>query len=772
MYKLLIKVFITLLLFCIPTNAKIKNDILFEVSGNKIYAYKINKVIVRWYPRVIYDYVRNDLWNIKFPSIKENEKIYGPSKEIDGKIYFAYSSFILEFDISKNKFVNRYNLLGEVTGFSSDNKNLIVKTFNGIKNKIVDKEQILKITPYQLKFISEYSALTTRNNQYLKTKLEDALLLSENVQKVYIKSLIENSFSKETLEKMRIEYINATKIDSTNPWNYIYIALISKNLGRNNYADVYFQNAIQIPSLAFYDYFQLSTLYEYIGKYQLADESFQKGLIDFFRREYNPYQLTSLKAIQNYTTILIPTIEKLKKDSPDRLIKLISNIYNISPFKEGNYNIAISTYRYLINQGKFEEAKEWQKIANKNKGFFFPSDYSFVLADLSLNILVGCIISFIVFFLIFSIRSISLFIEEKKYKEIKFISIFFSRYLSSNHIFSLLVLYIVTLLSLGIFSNKITTISKLFTEPYTMNFGTWGNYATIKYFSNELRGSYKDLFLGIAYHQIKDYESAKKFYKKIKNKYSYNNLACIYIKEKKFDKAKEELLKALKEDNSMIQARYNMYLLDKKMNIDIKDKVFKNIIEHNQNKPVISLPDTEIYKSIFYSNYNIKNFSPNNIFLVKKFFKDFGNKYVEYLNFIYYIFLFFTFYIIYLLLRLIFIKYHSINTTNPNYFRKLLGYIIPGISYNWYILGPLILALFIGFGITTCFYYSLISLSDKINIGVLTSFALPNYSIFSPEKNFEIPYGQEIILISTILFFMIYIYNFIYLFLSPKYFKN
>lgn len=772
MYRTLTTIIIFILFFCFPINAKTQNNILFEVSGSKIYAYKMNKVIVRWYPRIIYDYIRNDLWNIKFPSVKENEKLYGPSKEINGKIYFAYSSFILEFDLLKNKFVNRYNILGEITGFSSNNEKLIIKTFNGIKNKITDKEEILKVTPYQLNFISEYSSLTTRNNDYLKTKLEDALLLSENAQKVYIKSLIENTFSKEILEKMRLEYINVTRIDSTNPWNYIYIALISKNLGRDNYANVYFQNAVQIPSLAFYDYFQLSTLYEYMGKEQLADQAFEKGLYDFFKRDYNPYQLTSLKALQNYTTVLIPTIEKLKKNSPDRLIKLINKLYNISPSKEGNYNIANSTYRYLINQGKFTEAKEWQQKANKNKGFFFPSDYSFVLADLSLNILIGCIISFSIFFIIFTTRSFILFIEEKKYKELRFMDIFFNRYLSSNHIFSLLILYIITLISLGIFTNKTIVISKLFNEPYTMNSGTWGNYATIKYFSNELKGKYKNLFLGIAYQQIKDYESAKFYYKQIENKYSYNNLASIYIKEKKFDKAKEELLKSLKEDISMVEAKYNLYLIDKTRNIDIRDEVLKNIIQYNSNKPIISLPNPEIYKSMFYSNYNIKDFSPNNILVIRKFFKDFASEYVEYLNFIYHIFVFFTLYIIYLLFRLVFIKYHSINTTNPSYLRKLLGYIIPGISYNWYILGPVVLALLIGFGMTSLFYYGIIPLSDKINTGIITSFALPDYSVFSPEKSFEIPYSQEISFISTISFFMIYIFNFMYLLFSPKYVKN
>ncbi|GIW21662.1 MAG: hypothetical protein KatS3mg068_0669 [Candidatus Sericytochromatia bacterium] len=773
MYKSVAIILFIILSLCLSVNAKTKNNILFEVSSNKIYAYKINKIIVRWYPRIVYDYVRQDLWNIKFPSIKENERLFGPSKEINGKIYFAYSSFILEFDLLKNKFVNRYNILGEITGFSSNNEKLIIKTFNGIRNKVIDKEQILKITPFQLKFISEYTSLTTRNNEYLKKKLEDALLLSEYAEKVYIKSLIENAFSKDILEKMRLEYINATKIDATNPWNYIYIALISKNLGRDNYADVYFQNAIQIPSLAFYDYFQLSILYEYMGKYQLADEAFEKGLYDFFKRGYNPYQLTSLKAIQNYTTILVPTIEKLKKDSPERLIKLIDKIYNISPSKEGNYNISNATYRYLINKGKFVEAKEWQNRANRNKGFFFPSDYSFILADLSLNILIGCIISFVVFFIIFTTRSFILFYEEKKYNEnLTWKDIFITRYLASYHIFSLLILYITTLVSLGIFTNKISVISKILDEPYTMNSGNWGNYATIKYFSSEFKGKYKNLFLGIAYHQIKDYENAKFYYKKINNKYSHNNLAIIYIKEKKFDLAKEELLKAIKEDKFMVEARYNLSLIENSKNIEIKDSVLKNMINYSLNKPIISLPDPEIYKNMFYISYNIKDFSPNNIVKIKTFFKDFASEYVEYLNFLYHVFVFFTFYLIYLLLKLIFVKYRSVNTTNPNYFRKLLGYLIPGISYNWYLFGPFILALSIGFAIITLSYYNFVNISEKTNIGIITSFALPDYSLFAPQKSVDIPYSQEIILISTLLFFMIYIFNFMYLIFSPRYVDN
>jgi tetratricopeptide (TPR) repeat protein len=748
-----------------------RKDISLKVSGNNITAFINEREIVSWYPRIKYSTVEKELWHITFPSLKDKGRIYGPTQEINGKIYFAYSSFVMELDMTKAQITNRYQVLGEITGLTSEGNKLIINTFNGVRGQVWDKEQVVRVNVEQLKNIAKFATITNRDYENIYVKRRDAEQLSNIIEKIYIPSLIENKYDADILEQVRQEYLDAVAADTTNPWYYIYLGLISEDLGRKVYSNVYYQKALEIKSLVFYDYFQLSTFYEYIGERTMADRAFDEGMKDYIGRGYTPEQLTSTKSFLNYTNWLIPAIEKLKDKDVDRTIILMDRYYQLAPLKEGNFNILRGVEKYLIDKGKLPESRIWQVRAGRTQGFFFPGDYSIILADFGLNIFLACMISFLLFSVIFLSRDLSQFIEDVKHHKMKYREFFFRRYLSKRNIYSFVILYGFSLVMLGVCSNTLGLIGKMVKEPATINAGTWGNYASVKYFDKDLPDSPdKNLFLAIANHQLKDYATAIKLYETQDNPVVHNNLAAIYLKQGKKAKAREELQTALKQNKYMLEARYNMTLVDSKAKVPQKEEKVELYKKYGPSIPIIAMPGESQFKKVFYSGFDGQDFNPVNIRLFNKFLKGSDSTVLQFSWLITPVFIIFTLVLIALLLS-VFVPQTFVNTLNHTYSRRFAGLIFPGVSYNWKLFGPVVFALWLGLGITNLFYYgfSFETLNPSPAIGLLTSFALPDYSVLSPMPSYELPYSSEIGFISAIFFVMIWIFNFFYVLISRRY---
>ncbi|MFN8673898.1 MAG: tetratricopeptide repeat protein [Candidatus Sericytochromatia bacterium] len=777
--KYLSSIFILILFLLILNESSAfakKRDTLFRIKDNIISAYKLDRTIIKWYPRIIYQDAEKPLWSVTFPSLKEKGKLLGPTKEIEGKIYFAYSSYVMGLDLDKAQFTDRFQLLGEITEIKDDNGKLAIKTFHGIRGKVWDKEPTIKVTPKQLEVVANLATITNRDYSSIYIKLKDAELLSENLEKAYLKAFVDNKITDPVkLELMKQEYLKAIEGDITNPWYYIYLAIINENLDKKIYSDVYFKKAIDIKGLSFYDYFNLSTFFEYINKRELADNCYDKGMSDFLNRQYTPEQLTSLQSFVNYSTWLMPAIEKLKKSKNsadvERVIDIIDRFYKLSPQKEGNFNIMNGVANYLVNMGKLQESKIWQSRAENNKGFFFTGDYSFIIADLFLNLFLASIISFIIFIIILIVRNTSEFIEDSKHNKIDLTELLRRRYISKRNIYSFVILYIFCLFSLGICNNTLASISNILKEPPTINSGTWGNYATIKYFSKEIGNiPEKNFFLALSNQQIKDYVTAISLYEKIDLPEAHNNLAVIYMKQGKKTLALDELNRALEIDKYMIEAKYNLYLLDKTKELPDDDKV-KIMQKYAPNVPLISLPPDKYYKSAFYKPLSIQDFNPMNIFLFNKFLKNSGNSIIEVTHLVVPVFIAFTFTVI-LLLASVFIPQTYVSTANRNYLRRLLGMFIPGFSYNWNLLGPIIFALWLGLGITIFFYFGFSFEQIKPTIGLLTTFALPDYSNLAPDISSDLAFSREIGLVTSVSFSIIWLFNFFYILISRRFVQD
>lgn len=752
---------------------QIPSNLSFKVEDNSVIAFKDNKKVVSWYPQKTYESNPEELWKISFPSIKGKKMLFGPTKELNGKMYFGYASFVMELDLIRAQFTGRYPILGEITKLDTDEQNrLVINTFNGIRGKIWDKESTLTLTPEQLKVVSQLATVTNRTYDSLYIKRKDAENLSEEIGFIDIESLINNKYDQEKLENIKKEFLKATEADTTNPWYYIYLGLISENLDKKVYADIYYKKALDASGLVFYDYFQISTLYEYIDKKKLADDAFERGITDFLGRGYTPEQLTSVQSVLNYANWLIPSINKIKDKDVDRTLLLIERFYKISPLKEGNFNMLNGVVKYLINNGRLMEAKEWQSRVDNSRGFFFPGDYSIIMADIALNLLLASLISFVVFFLIFFLRDISLFLEDKKHNNTDFTEFFKRRYISKYTILSFVLLYLFTLGALGVAGNTISVISKMVKEPPTINSGTWGNYATIKHFTKELGNvPEKNLFLAIAYQQLKDYSTAEKLYKSMSSPKANNNLAILYMRSGKKQEALDELNKALSKDKYMIEARYNRSLLDPEKKLETRNPKVEMYKTYAPNSLMIALPSEKAYRNAFYSGIKIQDFNPINILLFRKFLGGSNNPIIQASSWIVPLFAIITLFMLFMP-SLVFIPQTRVNTSNQNYLRRFVGMFIPGFSYNWKLLGPLVFAIWLGMGITVLFYFGLSLESVKPTLGLLSTYSLPDYSKLSPVASFELPFSKEIGVICAFLFVMIWLYNFFFVLVSKRYVNN
>lgn len=768
-------IFLLISILVIPYSAEAKKtrDTFFRIKDNMVSAYKLDRSIVKWYPKIIYQDTEKSLWDITFPSLKGKNKLLGPTSEIDGKIYFAYYSYIMELDLQKAQFVNRYQVLGEVTSIKEEQGKLIIKTFNGIRGKVWDKEPTMKVTPKQLEIVSKLGSITNRDylNSYIKIK--DAELLSKNVEKVYLQALVTNKIvDLKKLELLKQEYLKATEADTTNPWYYIYLAVINDNLEKKVYSDVYYKKSLEVSGLCFFDYFQLSTFFEYIGKIELADTAYDRGMSDFLGRQYTTEQLTSLQSFLNYSNWIIPTIEKLKKENnSQRLLLFVERFQTLSPLKEGNFNILSGISNYLVNKGQLQESRPWQSKTEDSKGFFFPGDYSFIIADLSLNFLLASVVSFILFIIILVIRVVHEFIEDSKHNKIYLKELFKRRYISKRTIYSFVILYVFAVLALGLCNNTIASISNIIKEPPTINSGTWGNYATIKYFSKEIgKVPERDFFLALSNQQIKDYKTAISLYETIDTPEAHNNLGVIYIKQGKKTSAIGEFKRALDLDNEMTEAKYNLSLLDKTKNSGEGKKV-ELMKRYASGLPMISIPPDKYYKKAFYKKLTIQDFNPANIVLFNKFIKDTGNVIIETTQIIVPVFIVFTVSTM-ILLMLVFVPQTHVLTANRNYIRRFLGLFVPGFSYNWNLLGPFIFALWLGLGITLFFYFGFSFEKVKPNIGLLTTYALPDYSKIAPDVSYDLAFSKEVGLITAVTFSMIWLFNFFYIMISKRFVQD
>ena len=81
---------ISLLLLMQPCIARIyENSTNFNVIDNKIEVSSQRYYYSRW-PKPL------DKWSISFPSIKGQNKLLGPTSEVNGKVYFTYLSYIFK----------------------------------------------------------------------------------------------------------------------------------------------------------------------------------------------------------------------------------------------------------------------------------------------------------------------------------------------------------------------------------------------------------------------------------------------------------------------------------------------------------------------------------------------------------------------------------------------------------------------------------------------------------------------------------------------------
>lgn len=745
-----------------------KRNIKFTVSNNTIKASEIERIIERWYPRIKYGYVENELWQTTFPSLKNTGKLYGPTDEINDKVYFGYMSFVMELDKQKMQFTNRYQILGEITGLKAENGKIIINTFNGIRGKVWDKESVISVTPEQLENVANYGTLTNRDYVTLYAKRKDAEELSTVIEKIEIPKLIENKYSADQLEQIRQEYIDAADIDTTNPWYYIYLGLISQDLNKKVYSEIYFKKALETKGLVFYDLFQLSTFYEYIERRDLADKAYDRGMSDFLGRGYTPEQLTSLESLMNYTTYLLPAVNKQKTKDVDRTITMMEKYYNLSPLKEGNYNISDGVAKYLISKGQLPEAKTWQIRADNSKGFFFPGDYSLIVADVAFNIFVACMIAFIIFAIIHLIADLSEFIEDEKHNRVSFKEFFKRRYVSKGSIFSFVLLYLISLGALGVCVNSIGVISRMVKEPATINSGTWGNYATLKYFSKELKRKPETNFLiAIANHQLKDYDNAIKYYKTKDSYETHNNMGIIYMKQGKKDLALQHLKRSEKQNPYAIEPQYNLALLEGK-DVKFRNEKAEFMKKYSPATPMLVTPAEKDYRNVFYKGLSLQDFNPMNIFVFNKFFKNVNHRSIEWVKLVVPVFIVFTLLLLAMLVTL-FIPQTKVTSINNSYLRRLLGMFVPGVAYNWKLMGPVIFAIWAGLGITTLFYLSYGFEEAKPAMGIITTYSIPDYSLISPFKSVELAFSREIGFVCGLFYVVIWIFNFFYVLISRRF---
>lgn len=745
-----------------------KRNIKFTVTNNTIKASEIERIIERWYPRIQYGYVEKELWQTTFPSLKNTGKLYGPTDEINDKVYFAYMSFVMELDKQKMQFTNRYQILGEITGLKVENGKIVINTFNGIRGKVWDKESVITVTPEQLENVTNFGTLTNRDYIALYAKRKDAEQLSTVIERVEISKLMKNEYTPDQLEQIRQEYIDAADIDATNPWYYIYLGLISQDLNKKVYSEIYFKKALETKGLVFYDLFQLSTFYEYIEKRDLADKAYDRGMSDFLGRGYTPEQLTSLESLLNYTTYLLPAVNKQKTKDVDRTITMMEKYYNLSPLKEGNYNISDGVAKYLISKGQLPEAKVWQIRADKSKGFFFPGDYSLIVADISFNIFVACMIAFVIFAIIHLIADLSEFIEDERHNRVSFKEFFKRRYVSKGSIFSFVLLYLISLGALGVCVNSIGVISRMVKEPATINSGTWGNYATVKYFSKELKRKPETNFLiAIANHQLKDYDNAIKYYKTKDSYETHNNMGTIYMKQGKKDLALQHLKRSEKQNPYAIEPQYNLALLQGK-DVRFRNEKAEFMKKYSPTTPMLVMPAENIYRKVFYQGLTLQDFNPMNVFVFNKFFKNSNHKSIEWVKFVIPVFLIFTLLLIGMLITL-FIPQTKVTSINNSYLRRLLGMFVPGVAYNWKLMGPVIFAIWAGLGITTLFYLSYGFEEAKPAMGIITTYSIPDYSLLSPFKSVELAFSREIGFVCGLFYVVIWIFNFFYVLISRRF---
>lgn len=746
-------------------------NIKFTVTDNVIKAAEITKIIERWYPRIKYGYVENELWQTTFPSLKGKGKLYGPTEELNGKVYFGYLSFVMELDKQRMQFTNRYQIMGEITGLKTEGDKIVINTFNGIRGKVWDKEPIIKVTPEQLVNVANLGTITNREYLTLYAKRKDAEQISTVVPNITIKSLLDNKYTTEQLEGIREEYVDAADIDTTNPWYYINLSLISKDLEKKVYSEIYLKKALETNGMVFYDLFQLSTFYEFMEKRDLADIAFDRGMKDFLGRGYTPEQLTSLESLLNYTTWLVPAVEKQKNKDVDRTVDLMDKYYKLSPLKEGNYNISDSVAKFLLNRGQLPQSRDWQIRADNSKGYFFPGDYSVIVADIALNLFVACMLAFLIFAAIHLIADLSEFIEDEKHNRVSFKEFFKRRYVSKRSIFSLVFLYLLSLGALGVCVNSIGIISKMIKEPATINSGTWGNYATVKYFSKDLgkkKGS--SFLLALANHQLKDYERAIHLYKNYDTTESHNNMATIYMKQGKKDLAREQLKRALTLSPYAIEPRYNLSLLDGKP-LKFKNEKVDFMQRYSPTTPILSMPDEKLYREAYYTKLSLQDFNPLKIFTLDYFLKNTNHAFIQWYRFVVPVFIIFTLAII-LMIASIFIPQTKVTSLNNSYFRRVLGMFVPGVAYNWKFLGPVIFALWAGFGITTLFYFSYGFEESIPAMGIITHYSLPNYSVLAPLKSFELAFSREMGFICSLFYVVIWMFNFFYVLISRRFMPN
>lgn len=745
-----------------------KRNIQFKIDGNTIKASEIERVIERWYPRIQYGYVEKELWQTTFPSLKNTGKLYGPTSEIDNKVYFGYLSFIMELDKQRMQFTNRYQILGEITGLKIEDGKLVIDTFNGIRGKVWDKEQTIRVTPEQLANVATYGTMTNRDYLTLYAKRKDAELLSTSIERVEIQTLLDDKYTNEQLEEIRQEYIDAADIDTTNPWYYIYLGLISRDLDKKVYSEIYFKKALETKGLVFYDLFQLSTFYAYIEKKDLADKAFDRGMSDFLGRGYTPEQLTSLESLLNYTTWLVPTIKSQKNKAPEQTIELMDKYYKLSPLKEGNYNISDGVAKYLISLGKLPEARDWQIRADKSKGYFFPGDYSVIVADISLNMFIACMLAFLIFAAIHIIADMSEFIEDERHNRVSFKEFFKRRYVSKRSIFSFVLLYLLSLGALGVCVNSVSVMSQMVKEPATINSGTWGNYATVKYFTKDLKRKREtNFFMAIANHQLKDYETAIKQYKTSDTSEAHNNIGTIYMKQGKKDLALEQLNRAAKLNPYAIEPKYNLALLEGKF-LRFQNEKADFYQKYSPTTPMLAMPSDKYYREVYYKSLRLQDFNPANVLMFNNFLSNKEHDLVNWAKLIVPVFIIFTVLLI-LMLVSIFIPQTKVTSLNNSYLRRLLGMFIPGVAYNWKLLGPIVFALWAGLGITTLFYFSYGFEDAKPAMGIITTYSLPDYSALSPFQSFELAFSREIGFVCGLFYVVIWIFNFFYILISRRF---
>lgn len=745
-----------------------ERNIKFYVSQNTIKATEVERVIERWYPRIQYGYIEKDLWQTTFPSLKETGKLYGPTEALDNKVYFGYLSFVMELDKERMQFTNRYQILGEITGLKVEDGKIVINTFNGIRGKVWDKESVIKATPEQLANVTSYGTVTNRDYLTLYAKRKDAELLSTVIERVEIPALLDNKYTPEQLEQIREEYIDASDIDTTNPWYYIYLGLISTDLKKKVYSEIYYKKALETKGLVFYDLFQLSSFYEFIEKRDLADKAFDRGMSDFLGRGYTPEQLTSLESLLNYNTWLLPAVKKQKEKDVDRTINIMERMYNLSPLKEGNYNISDAVAKYLVSKGQLQEAKTWQSRADKSKGFFFPGDYSLVVADVAFNIFVACMLAFLVFAIIHLIADLTEFIEDEKHNRVSYKEFFKRRYVSKRSIFSFVLLYLISLIALGVCINSIGVISKMVKEPATINSGTWGNYATVKYFSKDLKRKPETNFLiAIANHQLKDYDNAIKYYKTKDSYENHNNIGVIYMKQGKKDLALEHLKRSEKQNPYAIEPQYNLALVEGK-DVQFRNPKAEFMKKYSPTTPMLVMPAENLYRKVYYKTLGVQDFNPMNVFVFNKFFRNTWHESVTWAKIVIPIFLIFTLALILMLISL-FIPQTKVTSMNNSYLRRLLGIFIPGVAYNWKLLGPVIFAVWLGLGITTLFYWSYGVEESVPAMGIITTYSLPDYSLISPFKSYELAFSKELGFICGLFYVVIWIFNFFYVLISRRF---